>query len=105
MDRESVTQALKDSLRNQHCGFIEGVGNVYAVSEETINNVLELLKEKKAIWLEVDEKHDAFDCSQCGAMVKRKCMYCPGCGARMENGARAMSCIERQVSKNDRRNN
>ena len=47
MDKESVMQALQDSLRNQHCGFIEGVGNVYAVSEETINKTLELLKEQE----------------------------------------------------------
>ena len=48
-DRESVMQALKDSLRNQYCGFIENVGNVYAVSEETINDTLELLKEKESV--------------------------------------------------------
>ena len=47
IDRESVMQAMKDSLRNQHCGFIEGIGNVYAVSEETINDTLELLKEQE----------------------------------------------------------
>jgi len=41
---ESVVQALKDSLRNQHCGFIDDVGDVYAVSEETIKDTLELLK-------------------------------------------------------------
>ena len=46
-DKESVMQALKDSLRNQHCGFIENVGNVYALSEETINDTLELLKEQE----------------------------------------------------------
>lgn len=43
---------------------------------------------KEAEWIEVDEKHDAFDCSRCGAMVERKCLYCPGCGARMKNGSR-----------------
>lgn len=48
VNRESVVQALKDSLRNQHCGFIEGVGNVYVVSEETINDTMELLKEQEA---------------------------------------------------------
>lgn len=44
-DREKVIQELDDSLKNQHCGFIDGVGNVYAVSEETIRNVIALLKE------------------------------------------------------------
>ena len=36
------------------------------------------------------DKHDAFDCSNCGAMAGRKCIYCPGCGAKMKNGTRAM---------------
>lgn len=53
-------------------------------------DALALLKEQEAEWLEVDDKHDAFDCSRCGAMVGRKCLYCPGCGARMKNGTRAM---------------
>ena len=48
------------------------------------------LKEQEAEWLEVDDKHDAFDCSNCGAMAGRKCLYCPGCGAKMKNGTRAM---------------
>ena len=54
-DKESVMQALKDSLRNQHCGFIENVGNVYAVSEETINDTLELLKEQPK-WISVEDQ-------------------------------------------------
>ena len=49
IDRESVMQALKDSLRNQYCGFIENVGNVYAVSEETINDTLKLLEEQESV--------------------------------------------------------
>lgn len=55
-DRESVMQALKDSLRNQYCGFIENVGNVYAVSEEIINDTLELLKEQEQRINELEEK-------------------------------------------------
>ena len=45
-DREKVIQALDDSLKNQHCGFVDGVGDVYAVSEETIKNIIALLKEQ-----------------------------------------------------------
>ena len=45
-DREKVIQELVDSLKNQHCGFIDGVGDVYAVSEETIKNIITLLNEK-----------------------------------------------------------
>lgn len=35
-------------------------------------------------WIPVDEKRDAFDCSECDAMVSRMMNYCPNCGARMD---------------------
>lgn len=35
-------------------------------------------------WIPVDEKRDAFDCSECDAMVSRMMNYCPRCGARMK---------------------
>lgn len=31
-----------------------------------------------------DDGVDAWDCSECGAMVSRPTNYCPTCGARME---------------------
>ena len=34
-------------------------------------------------WIPVDEKEDAFDCSECDAMVSKRCNFCPGCGADM----------------------
>ena len=34
-------------------------------------------------WLPVDDKNDAFDCSECDVMVMRKHNYCPNCGAKM----------------------
>lgn len=34
-------------------------------------------------WIPVDEQYDAFDCSECDAMVSRMMNYCPRCGARM----------------------
>ena len=37
-------------------------------------------------WIPVDEKRDAFDCSECDAMVSRMMNYCPNCGARMIGG-------------------
>lgn len=97
MDREKVMQALKDSLRNQHCGFIEGVGNVYAVSEETINDTLELLKEQEAEWIygEDETGADGWHCSYCGFFEPwfyeftddidfiRLYSFCPSCGRRM----------------------
>lgn len=35
-------------------------------------------------WIPVDEKRDAFDCSECDAMASRMMNYCPNCGARMD---------------------
>ena len=62
----------------------------FSCTDELAHDALALLKEQEAEWLEVDDKHDAFDCSNCGAMAGRKCLYCPGCGAKMKNGTRAM---------------
>ena len=84
-DKESVMQALKDSLRNQHCGFIENVGNVYAVSEETINDTLELLTEQKAEQPIVHENSYGWKfyyCPKCKQEFyqNRKQAYCDKCG-------------------------
>lgn len=35
-------------------------------------------------WLPVDELEDAFDCSECDAMVSKRLNYCPKCGAKMD---------------------
>lgn len=35
-------------------------------------------------WIPVDEQYDAFDCSECEAMVSRMMNYCPRCGAKMD---------------------
>ena len=37
-------------------------------------------------WIAVDPSHDAFDCSNCTAMVRHKVQYCPKCGSYMTNG-------------------
>ena len=63
-DRKSVMHSLKDSLKNLHCGFVEGIGNVYAVSEETINNAIALLKEQ--------ETENLYKCPNCGTWVSAK---------------------------------
>ena len=33
-------------------------------------------------WIPVDEMEDAFDCSECDAMVSKRLNYCPNCGAK-----------------------
>lgn len=35
-------------------------------------------------WLPVDDKNDAFDCSECDVMVMKKHNYCPNYGAKMK---------------------
>ena len=84
IDRESVMQAMKDSLRNQHCGFIEGIGNVYAVSEETINDTLELLKEQNC-------------CENCAIAIEDmqpvvRCRDCKYCGSEIMDGFKFAKC-------------
>lgn len=43
-------------------------------------------------WLPVDDENDAFDCSECPAMVRKKTNYCPRCGAKMDNGSPKEKC-------------
>ena len=84
-DREKVIKAYEDFVNGYEC-FCTSDDYEYEMHKA----VLSLLKEQEAEWLEVDDKHDAYDCSNCGAMASRKCLYCPGCGAKMKNGTRAM---------------
>lgn len=37
-------------------------------------------------WIPVDNKLDAFDCSECDSMVSNIMNYCPHCGAKMDGG-------------------
>lgn len=39
-------------------------------------------------WLPVDEKNDAFDCSECDSMVSNKFNYCPHCGSYNGGGGK-----------------
>ena len=98
MDREKVISALDCRANNTdlYCSICEYFRKnaddkiPFCDFGSILNDALSLLKEQEAEWLEVDDKHDAFDCSNCGAMAGRKCLYCPGCGAKMKNGTRAM---------------
>lgn len=61
--------------------------------KEWTEDAITLLQKQDAEWIKVDDENDAFDCSECGAMVKRRCLYCPGCGSKMRNGKRAIELI------------
>ena len=57
----------------------------YIVTREAIINAPTFEAEpiRYGEWLPVDDKNDAFDCSECDVMVMKKHNYCPNCGARM----------------------
>lgn len=68
MDTKKIIQELDDSLKNQHCGFVDGIGDVYAVSEETIKNIIALLKKQ--------EKETVISINGFGSRVGA---WCPNC--------------------------
>ena len=89
IDREKVIQELNDSLKNLHCGFVDCVGDVYAVSEETIKNIIDLLKEQKTTFKK-DGHH--IRCLRCGEYWCDKdkegnpfpMNFCPNCGKQVK---------------------
>lgn len=88
MDREKVIKELGDSLKNQHCGFVDGVGDVYAVSDETIKNILALLKEQEAIepivHPETKYHYEIKECGACGTLLTRGARFCSKCGRQVK---------------------
>lgn len=93
-EREKVIKALECCKRKDgnECKVCQYTENEYC-TEDMAMDALALLKEQEGEWLDVDDEQNAFDCSICGAMVGRKCLYCPGCGAKMKNGTRAIVCV------------
>ena len=85
-----VSQGVVDQIRWERDTALSQLEQIGKGLCSKMDDIVVLLKEQEAEWLEVDDKHDAFDCSNCGAMASRKCLYCPGCGAKMKNGTRSM---------------
>ena len=48
-DRKKVIKGLEDSFANQGCGYMDGVGELYAVSGEDLQNAIALLKEQESV--------------------------------------------------------
>lgn len=67
--------------------FLRGKQIAYTEALEYLENLAEDIEngeyDKTGHWIPVDDKNDAFDCSECIAMVAKKTKYCPGCGAKM----------------------
>lgn len=79
-DREIVINSLDDSIKNQHCGFVDGVGDVYAVSGETIMDALSLLKEQEAV-TPVPISNRRYACGNCGnSLWVSGQRFCASCG-------------------------
>lgn len=65
---------------NEH--FIYGIESVMEYIEQM--PTIDAVPVVRGRWIPVDEKNDAFDCSECDAMVQKRCNYCPNCGAKMD---------------------
>lgn len=64
---KDIINSLNDSLENLHIAFIDSVGDVYAVSEETIKNIISLLEEYNAV--EPINSYGTFRCGNCRNIV------------------------------------
>lgn len=78
--REYTVTQLCNQLRKaerERDGLLDSVIFMVAKADDTVPVV-------HGRWLPVDEKNDAFDCSECDAMVHKRMNYCPKCGAKMD---------------------
>lgn len=103
IDKEKVIKSLlacrhNDSwwCRNECMYYREATEHApeYCGKPALCKDAIALIEGQEGEWLPVDNTQNAFDCSLCDAMVSRKCLYCPGCGAKMKNGSRAMETTE-----------
>jgi len=71
----------------QHPRMYKSVAQFKAKFPTHINDNAKLVEYAPIIhgrWIPVDEKQDAFDCSECDAMMQRRHNFCPKCGAKMD---------------------
>lgn len=62
-------------------GCIKGQADVVG---DAVHLIRQAMPRAHGYWIPVDDKNDAFDCSECVAMVMKPYNYCPRCGAEME---------------------
>lgn len=87
INRTSVIKGLEDSLANQSCGYMDGVGEVYAVSGEDLQNAITLLKGQepvKPVNIRWEAGINGGNCPKCMNWIRRFYNYCPFCGKGME---------------------
>ena len=92
IDKESVKSALGDACEECIDGCEEFDGIYPDCNQCLLHGVIEKIIAIPAAdvapvrhghWIPVDEQEDAFDCSECDAMVSKRVNYCPKCGADM----------------------
>ena len=77
-----VIKGLEDSLENWGCGYMDGVGELYAVSGEDLQNAIALLKYQEAVEpRRIDGKRNRFiKCGNCNYDLLTAFQFCPHCG-------------------------
>lgn len=91
IDSEKFYDFLTDQLVKETGAFSKGVNKGLNIARSALHNeqitpaipAADVAEVRHGEWIPVDEKRDAFDCSECDAMVSRMMNYCPNCGARM----------------------
>lgn len=100
-DRESVVAGLEDSLANNCCGFMDGIGELFAVSGEDLRNAIDLLKaqlDKTELIHCGGNYSQSFRCETCGKYcffpqryvkkteykVVNEYKFCPYCGREVK---------------------
>jgi predicted RNA-binding Zn-ribbon protein involved in translation (DUF1610 family) len=94
IDSEKFYDFLTDQLVKETGAFSKGVNKGLNIARSALHNeqitpaipAADVAEVRPGEWIPVDEKRDAFDCSECDAMVSRMMNYCPNCGARMIGG-------------------
>ena len=73
---------------NPHSGMQWPYGCIKG-HRDIVDDAIHLIREREpqrrhGYWIPVDDKHDAWDCSECVAMVQKPTNFCPRCGSEME---------------------
>ena len=92
IDSEKFYDFLTDQLVKETGAFSKGVNKGLNIARSALHNeqitpaipAADVAEVRHGEWIPVDEQYDAFDCSECEAMVSRMMNYCPRCGAKMD---------------------